>query len=238
MQLSKKEDSAYKEMIKRKIFVFKIKDLCLLLKLSRMDAYNLVKSLKRKKVIRKAGNGFFVFDNVDDFVIATSIHFPSYISFSTALSYYGFSDQMPKKIFLASTKYTKEVLNFKYITFSKKRFFGYKMIGDIVIAEKEKAIIDSLLFPKYSGGMKEVMKVMEKALHEMEVNKFVEYLFRIGNKAVLRRAGYLFELYEERKYKKQINKLIKHIGRGYEKFDPNQKRKNNLNKRWLLDINL
>jgi len=51
---------------------------------------------------------------------------------------------------------------------SKKRFFGYVSIGNITIAEKEKAIIDSLLFPKYAGGIKEVRFALENAMRPEE----------------------------------------------------------------------
>ena len=161
MQLSKLESEMYEALRRSSVVVFRIRDLCLLLNFSKIKAYNLVKALKRKKIIKRVGNGFLSFADVNEFLIATTINYPSYLSFWTALNYYGFSDQTPNKIFLATTKYTKEINGFKYITVSKNRFFGYTKIGDLVIAEKEKAIIDSLLFPKYSGGIKEIKRSLK-----------------------------------------------------------------------------
>jgi len=116
MQLSKLENLAFEELKKGGLFLFKIKDLCLLLKINKIKAYNVVKSLKKKGAIKKTGKNFFVLKDTNEFVIATTLNYPSYISFWSALNYYGFSDQMPKKIFLATTSYTKEINNFKYIT--------------------------------------------------------------------------------------------------------------------------
>lgn len=235
MQLSKLENQVYEELRKNNISVFKIKDLCLLLNFSRVKVYNIIKSLKKKSIIKKSGKGFFSFSDVNDFVIAQRLSYPSYISFWSALNYYGFSDQMPKKIFLATTVYTKEINNFKYVSLSKNKFFGYKQIGEIVIAEKEKAIIDSLLFPKYSGGIKEINKSILAALNEINIKKLLDYSLKINNKAVLRRMGFILE--NAKINKRIINKIKLHIGKGYELLDPSLKREGYINKKWLLYIN-
>ena len=234
MQLSKLENQTYEKLRKNNIHLFKTKDLCLLFEIKNIKAYNIIKALKKKEVIKKIGKGFFTFKGTNEFIIATSIHYPSYISFWSALNYYGFSDQMPKKIFIATTKYSKEINNFKYITLSKKRFFGYTRIDNIIMAEKEKAIIDCLHLPKYSGGIDEIIKAMDSALKELNIKKLVDYALKIENKAVLRRLGYILE----NKNYKNIKKIRDNIGKGYELLDPSLKRKNNLNSRWLLDINI
>jgi len=235
MQLSKLEELAYEELKKNNFFVFNLLDLCLLLKIDKIKAYNLIKSLKKKDAIKKAGKGFLTFKDSNEMAISTMINYPSYISFWSALNYYGFSDQMPKKIFLATTKYTKEINNFKYITLSKKKFFGYIGIGNMTLADKEKAIVDSLLFPKYSGGIIEVTKCIKSALKEIDLKKLIKYALKVESKVVLRRLGFILE---DLKYKgKLLKKIRAQIGKGYELLDPSLKRKNNLNKRWLLDVN-
>lgn len=235
MQLSYLEDRVYETIRKNGFSVFRIRDICLLLKINRTKAYNLVKSLKKKSVIKKAGKSFFAFTDTDDFVIGTGISYPSYISFWSALNYYGFSDQMPNKIFIATTKYSKDINNFKYVTILRERFFGYTKIGQIVIAEKEKAIIDSLLFPKYSGGIKETIKCIQSAINEINTDRLLSYALKVNSRAVLRRLGFILE---KLNYKNNIDKIRKKIGRGYEVLDPSLTKKNNLNDRWLLDVNI
>src|SRR3989338_716479 len=194
MQLSKLEDLVYKTLKNAGFSVFRARDLCMLLKVSRIKAYNIIKSLKKKNVIKKIKNGLFSFGDISEFTLATSIHYPSYISFWSALSYYGLTDNMPRKIFLITTKFSKEINHFKYITLSEKRFFGYIQIGELVIAEKEKAIIDSLLFPKYAGGIKEIIKCIKITLKEIDIKKLINYAEKIQSKVVLRRLGYILEL--------------------------------------------
>src|SRR3989344_7761003 len=236
MQLSKLESDAYEELKKNKIKLFRIADLCLLLKIDKTAAYNLVKALKKKSAIKMAGKGFFSVGDADEFEIGTRISSPSYISFWSALSYYGVSDQMPKKVFIATTKYCRDINNFKYITLSKKRFFGYVSIGEIVIADKEKTIIDSLLFPKYSGGIVEINECLKNALEELDINKLLRYAFLVDSKAVLRRLGFMLE--NLNCDKGLLKKIVIKIGKGYELLDPSLKKKNNLNNKWLLDVNI
>ncbi len=234
MQLSKTEDKAYGKLRENNLFLFGIKDLELILGVSKTKAYNIIRALKKKKAIKKAG-GFFVFADADEFAVGTRLVHPSYISFWSALNYYGFSDQLPKSIFLASTKYSKGIEKFKYVTLSKKRFFGYVLVNDIVIAEKEKAIIDSLLFPKYSGGIAEVIKSIKSALSLLDIKKLVNYAVSVESKAVLRRMGYILDSLNYKS--KDLERIRKKIGKGYELLDPSLSRKNNLNAKWLLDIN-
>lgn len=235
MQLSKLENLAYEELKKNNLEIFQIKDLSLVLNINNTKAYNLVKALKKKGVIKKAGKTFFAFKETNELIIGTRLNYPSYVSFWSALNYYGFSDQMPKKIFLATTKYSREINNFKYVTLSKKRSFGYTSIGEITIAEKEKAIIDSLLLPKYAGGLKEVAKCLQAALNQIGQKRLINYALKMQSKAVIRRLGYLLE--NMNCNKESFKALRQKIGKGYERLDPSLKKKNNLNKTWLLDIN-
>lgn len=236
MQLSKLENIVYEKLRENNIYAFRVRDLNLIFSTNRSKAYNIIKALKRKGAIIKVGKGFFAFKDSDEFIIGSIINSPSYISFWTSLNYYGFSDQNPKKIFLATTKQSKEIKRFKYITLSKKRFFGYIKIGEVVIADKEKAIIDSLFLPKYSGGIREIMISIKNSIGGVSIDKLIDYAFKMKSKAVLRRLGYILE--ELGIKGRIIEKMNKNIGKGYEILDPNLKKKNNLNKKWLLDINI
>ena len=209
MQLSKTENWAYEELKKNNLFLFRIRDLCLLLKINKMKAYNIVKSLKKKRAIESIGKGNLVFKGINEFVVATRLNHPSYVSFWSALNYYGLSDQMPQKIFLATTKYSREINSFKYITLSKKRYFGYVSIGEIVIADKEKTIIDSLLFPKYSGGIAEINECLKNTLRDLDINKLIKYAFLVDSKVVLRRLGFMLETLNcDKKLLKNIAKKL------------------------------
>lgn len=92
--------------------------------------------------------------------VVTPFLFPrhrTYVSFISALHLYGIIEQIPQIITLASTAHTK-IIHTKIGTFSVHQItplffdgFGwYKERGDFLIAEPEKALIDSL----YLSGCK------------------------------------------------------------------------------------
>ena len=89
--------------------------------------------------------------------------------------------------------------------------------------------------PKYSGGVKEIIKCIRNSLNEINIKKLLYYGEKMQSKSVLRRLGYILETIG---LKNGLSHINKKIGKGYELFDPNLKRRNNLNKRWLLDVNI
>ncbi|HLC96418.1 MAG TPA: hypothetical protein VJH97_03795 [Candidatus Nanoarchaeia archaeon] len=235
MQLSKLESKAYETFKKNNLAIFKTQDLMLLLNIKKGKAYNLIKALKKKNAIQTIKAGLYSLKGANELEIGSYLNWPSYLSFWSALSYYKFTDQLPKTAYYATTRFRKRIKNFKYITISRKRFFGYKKSGAIIIADKEKALVDSLLFPKYAGGIREIINCIETSLNEIELDTLCDYALKVESKAVLRRLGFILEYL---KYKGNvIERIRKNIGRGYERLDPSLDKRNNLNKEWLLDIN-
>src|SRR3989338_8489284 len=192
MQLSKTENTVYETLRNARFVLFTVKDVCQILSMKKTKVYNLLKALKKKGAIKKFGV-YFSFADADEFVIGPMLHFPSYLSLWSALQYYGLSDQMPKKIFLITTKYRKLIGNFVYITVDSRRYFGYKKIGSITIAEKEKAIVDAFFFPKYCGGLDEVYKCVKNGWKEIDKKKLLFYAHQMKNKRVLKRVQCAFE---------------------------------------------
>lgn len=230
MQLSKLESRAFDLLRENNMEVFTTSDLS---RLTGASAHNLTKALKSKGAIGSVKRGLFYIKGASEFMIGASINWPSYLSFRSALSHYGFTDQMPRTIYFASTKYHKPVAGFKFVTLSVKRFFGYEESGGFAIADKEKAIIDSLLLPRHSGGMKQVALAFTEALGILDKKRLAEYALRMESKAVARRLGFLFGENGAR-----APRILKDsIGSGFELLDPSKGRKNNFNKTWLLDVN-
>lgn len=136
-----------------------------------------------------------------EFVIASNLIAPYYISYWSALNHYGFTEQVSRTVFVAATKRKREVnilgSKIKFITIKKNKFFGFKRIlinnRPINIAEKEKAIIDGLDLPRNCGGIAEIVKAIDGAKDELDFEKLTEYAKRMDNSAVIHRLGYILE---------------------------------------------
>lgn len=176
---------------------------------------NTLTALKKKELIIAIKRDHYVVkekipENI--FTIATTLTNPSYMSFWTALSYYGFTEQQVKTIQIISPKQfpNMKVLNFKIeaTKFQSDRFYGY---NNLRIAEKEKALIDSLAFPDKAGGIDEVKKCLVYAWPEINKRRFKSYLKRFNNKSLIYKFYELEKKLNLKTVKRWLLKIVKII---------------------------
>lgn len=245
--IGKKERILLAELEKEGKTIFSAGDIQRILNCSRNYAYRIAYFLRKKACIEriKAGKysllSFSGMKRENVYAEASNIIWPSYISFWTALSIYGFTEQMLKTIFIAATRQKSAVfseqMKIKFVKLSKDRFFGYEREGKMFIAEKEKAIIDSALIPKYAGGVKEVFKCLCIAWEEIDKEKFVSYILKMKSKTLVQRIGFMAEFGKLQIEKKLLSELERNIGKTYAKLEPNKKMIKKYNNKWKIIIN-
>ena len=112
-----------------------------------------------KRYIKKIRRGYYMFADLalneeTLFLMANKLYVPSYVSFETALSYYGLIPEGVYSITSVSTKKTARfkapVAEFAYRKIKPSLFFGYKLEKQkgqgYKIAQMEKALLDHLYF--------------------------------------------------------------------------------------------
>lgn len=131
--------------------------------------------------------------NIHDFEIANFIYQPSYISFESALNYWGVLSQFPFEITGATLKKSKvkkiddKVFGYNRITY--KYFGGFVKVKNFLIASAEKALADQIYL--WSKGLKQLnwneydlsridMKVVNKLVADMKLTKKLENYKSIG----------------------------------------------------------
>ncbi|NCN38938.1 MAG: hypothetical protein GW780_04235 [Candidatus Aenigmarchaeota archaeon] len=245
--LGKVESKIITELSKKGIWIFDLCDVKKIIDSNENHIYQIVHSLKNKGWIKSLTAGKYELISFsgkpreDLMVIACNVLWPSYISFWSALNFYKFTEQSPKKIFLATTK-RKELkkmdsIEVQFIQIKPERFFGYTKIEGVCVAEKEKALIDSLLFPRYVS-LDEICKSLENAKKEISFEKLIDYCIKIGNSSLNKRLGYLIELLKIKIEGRLIEKLHKNISKNFSLLDPTKTRSSKYSKRWFLNLNL
>lgn len=204
--------------------------------------------LKQKDLIREVEKGKYLVLGFEPhkilsnpFFIASQIVYPSYISFRSALNHYGFTEQVPFTIYLVTTKRKKEIqfnnYRYKYVTLAPHKFFGYKkqLIGElpVLLAEKEKAIVDSLDQLKYAGGFEEVAKALFNAKGEIDNQKLTEYALKMKNKTLCSRLGFLLE-----KYGMNTKGLKDSLSTSFIPIDPDKPKSKVWDRKWRLNVNI
>jgi predicted transcriptional regulator of viral defense system len=209
------------------------------------NVYDLIYHLKKKGWIKKIEKGKYVLTDIsgipylDVYEIATKLLWPSYISFWTALSYHHLTEQIPQTIFIATTRSKKNLqinkTTIKFIKISPKRFFGYTKIKQTLVADIEKSILDSLLFPRYAGGLSEIIKCLKEGREKISISKLINYAEQMGNKSLMMILGFLLDYLG---YTFPEKNLLKHRPKAYPLLDVAGEPRGKLDKKWHLILNV
>jgi len=183
-----------------------------------------------------------------EFLIASFLIDPYAISYWSALNFYGFTEQIPRTVYVSTTKKKKKRekeifgINYKFIVLKENKFFGIEKAWieskQINITDKEKTIIDCLDHPEYCGGIIEAAKGLWEGREELDLEKISNYAERMGNATIFKRLGFLSELLDFPERKFYIEKWKKRISEGYPLLDPTMIKKGKYNSKWKLQINM
>ncbi len=228
------------------LFYFTPSLLADLLSLERRRTYRLVARLKDEGLVDEVEKGKYLLLGLqpervlsNPLFIASHLVTPAYVSYWSALHYYGFTEQVPLTTFVATTKKKRPVtfrdFRFRFVTIKSHKFFGYRreMLGDlpVVVADEAKAIVDSLDLPHYAGGITEIAKALRAALETVDVPTLVRYANRMKDKSLGSRLGYLLETlgYPAEGLISSISPI---------KLDPSRPRTGRTDSRWQVVANI
>ena len=132
-------------------------------------------------------------------------------------------------------------INFQFIFHNPKHFFGAKSywidsFNKVVCSDFEKTVIDCLYKPHYAGGIIEVSKAVFKLKERLDYNKLLEYLKKFDSQAVVKRLGFLLELFEiNHPVMEQLRNLRT---RAFTQLDPSLPKEGKMMSRWSLQLNV
>jgi|UniRef100_A0A7C5PFV6 predicted transcriptional regulator of viral defense system len=203
--------------------------------ISKAYARIFLQRLFKRGLVRRIEKGKYSYVN-DALVIACNLVYPSYISFFTAASIKGYTEQLPRSIQLATTAYKRDIAfdgtKIEFINLPSWSFYGYlKQMRNgftIFIAEDEKLIIDILLKPKTVGNFEEMIEIIKNT--RVQEDKIKEYAKRIKNVSLLKRLGYFLEEYKNI----DLSDIVSIRDRNYVNLNPFGKLGKKINKKWRI----
>ncbi|MBI2146221.1 hypothetical protein HYU22_02685 [Candidatus Woesearchaeota archaeon] len=207
-----------------------------------MTISNVLTSLKKKGVIVAVKKNAYVLASKipeHSLSIATIITHPSYISFWTAGSYYGFTEQQAQVIQVVSTKQHRPLKiglhHIEIMTVKPAKWFGYTNINNIPIAEPEKLLVECLYKPEKIGGIDEMKKILKNAWPKINQATLRLYIERYHVKAIFARLGFLLEDLNLRNDLEQ--QLMRRLPKGYTRLNPAKKAVAAYDQKWRLIMN-
>ena len=150
---------------------------------------------KKKKILRLKRDVYILPEKFSEIEkIANQIYFPSYLSFESALSFFGILSQIPYSLifatFLKPKKITLLDTSIEYRQIKKELFFGYFLKNGLYLAFPEKALLDLLYFVSLGK-----LKINLKNIDFSKIKK--KKLFRYLDKYPLKTKNLVKEIFKD-----------------------------------------
>ena len=169
-----------------------------------------------------------------------------YLSYATAMEIHRMVTQPQLVIFVATTKRLRNRIvkgtEFRFTSIKSEHFFGttrhwVTKQEPVDISDLERTVIDGLHHPEYCGGVADVAKGLWMRHQDMNAAKLVEYALRLKVGAVIRRLGFLLELYHIGS-EQDLKALQKALTATYVRLDPILPKEGRHSARWRLQLNI
>jgi len=238
--------------------IFRLKEVQKILHSDEASSRNFVRRLVNRGVVTRLKPGLFILVPYElgkeaeyignPFVVAREIMGGKdyFLSHTTAMEIHGGVTQPQLVVYVTTLKprrsITAQGIEFRFIHSQKKYFFG---ISDhwvtkqekVKVSDLERTIIDGLKQPEYCGGLTEVAKGLWMRHQDINVNRLISYAIKIGVGAVIRRLGFLLELYKIGTYENR-EILSLHLTETYVRLDPLLPSEGKFLRKWRLQLNV
>lgn len=180
----------------------------------------------------------------DEYVIGGFLTSDATIAYWSALNIYGLTEQFPNKIYVQTTKKKTNKLVFgveyQFIRVHPKKMTGIvkRGIGShrFRITDMEKTILDCFDKVEYSGGFAELIRALVRT--KINASNMIAHSEAIGNKAAVKRIGYLAELFEKKGFKQFIAHTKKQKSKNFDLLDVYGNKTGKYNSDWNLILNI
>jgi len=228
------------------LYYFSASTLAALLEVPAAKAYDILRHLKAEDLVRPVEAGKYLLLGYQPERVLSNSHFiatrlvhPAYVSFWSALHFHSLTEQVPRTIFVATTRKHRRLdfdgAAFVFVHLAPHKFFGYQreMIADlpVLVADVEKALVDSLDQLRYAGGLFEVAKAIHNARAQLDLQRLVDYANRMCNRSLGSRLGYLLNQFGQ-----PVEGLS--LSQSHVLLDPESKPQGSYDQRWRVRINV
>ena len=184
----------------------------------------------------------------DPYVVARALmgSKPYYLSCGSAMDIHNMVTQPQLDVYVTSPKVMRcrTVLGteFRFIRCKPEHFFGttdhwVNKQEKVLVSDLERTVLDGLLHPEYCGGVTEVAKGLWIRRAGVDVARLIGYALRLKVGAVMRRLGFLMEVYDFGGATDR-ERLRGHVTGTYSLLDPVMPAQGKHSTRWHLRLNV
>ncbi|MEE9150443.1 MAG: hypothetical protein V3U20_01250 [Thermoplasmata archaeon] len=197
--------------------------------------------LVNKGVLVRVFRGRYTLPSTNILAVASGIYHPSYVTLLAAFEHHGTTTQSPRIIDIFNPVYSGQIsliyepgrYMLRFVKVEAKLIYGYKKIYldgmAALVAEKERAIVDSLLLPGYVS-LDETIACIRSGING---KRAIEYAKRTRRQTVMKRLGFLLSTEGIDCSPNDFNGL----SRTYVPLDPALPRRGKYDSKWRLLVN-
>ena len=226
--------------------------------LSPKSARNFVASLVHRGVVTRLKPGLFILVPFElghereylgnPFILARELGggVDYYISHASAMDIHQMVTQ-PQLVFYTTTPQAirpRMVLGteFRFIRCRHDHLFGITehwatKTEKVRVSDLERTVLDGLKQSRHCGGFTEVAKGFWMRRDDIDPARLVDYALRLNVGAVIRRLGFLLEMFEV-DAPLDLNRLRRRLTTSYALLDPQMPKEGKLLSRWRLRLNI
>jgi predicted transcriptional regulator of viral defense system len=168
-----------------------------------------------------AERGEHAFPDTNPLFIGSHLVSPYYFTYGTAAYFNGLTTQASQTVYIATTSSKTHRLLVREKTYQIVRqpshhFFGYQQVNaygsQVMMAEPEKTILDSLHRPVYAGDIPEIAAMIWSGRNSIHWGNLGDYALRFNSQSLVQRLGYLIDLLDIPANETFRNSLLANIG--------------------------
>jgi predicted transcriptional regulator of viral defense system len=238
--------------------VFRLEDVQRILSLEEPTTRSLVRKLVNRGVAARLKPGLFTLVPFElgrareylgnPFIVARELAGGKdyFLSHGTAMSIHGMvtQPQLVVHVTALAPHRTLRIMGteFRFISSARDGFFGLEdhwvtKQEKVRISDPERTILDGLRLPEYCGSLTELAKGLWIKRPDLKADRLVDYALRMDVGAVIRRLGYLLELYDIGT-PGDSDRLRKRLTDTYANLDPLMPAEGKYLRRWRLRLNV
>ncbi len=238
--------------------MFRLKEVQKILHLDKASSRSFVRKLVNRGVVTRLKPGLFILVPFElgkepeyignQFLVAREIvsRKDYYLSHATAMEIHGMVTQPQLVVYITTLKPRRSInalgIEFRFIHSRKNFFFGLTdhwitKQEKVRVSDLERTIIDGLKQPEYCGGLTEIAKGLWMYHQDVNPARLVNYAVKTNVGAVIRRLGFLLELYKIGTVE-DWEFLRSHLTETYVRLDPLLPSEGKFLRKWRLQLNV
>ena len=204
-----------------------------------------LENLTDKNLLKRIEKGKYARENFNDQnVIANILVENSAVAYWSALHLHGMTSRFPNTVFVQTTQRKKGKtvfgVSYKFISVAERKFIGITTSGygnySFSITDVDKTLVDCFDLPQHSGGFDGLVQAF--AIAKLNSQNLIKYCTAINNIAIIKRMGFLAELFQKKGTKGFITWAQKKINPKYNLIDAGGLETGEFIREWRLRLNV